>query len=67
MIVINLVLDFSRILPLDGGNSGPDEICHFHLHIIYKLKNYSSVYLLLFFYRKHLSVLFLHNQEICLI
>lgn len=56
MIVINSVLDFSRILPLGRATSGPDEICHFHLHVIYKIKNYSSVYLLLFFYRKHLSV-----------
>lgn len=46
VIVINLVLHFSRVLPLplDGGNSGPDEICHFHLHII-KVKNYSNSYI----------------------
>ena len=43
MIMIHLVLDFSRVLCLKGDNSDPNEICHGHWHIIQELKNSITV------------------------
>lgn len=34
MVVIYLALDFSRIPPPNGDNSGLNDICHLYLHII---------------------------------